>query len=79
MALSTGKQGTPSHKSSSGCQHRHQPIEIRRTIDLLAILQKSLERAIFYTFWYARFDCMALELRSQLYTFLWGGGGNITC
>ena len=40
------------------------------TIDLLAILQKSLDRAIFfYTILYARFDRVALELRSQLCTF----------
>ena len=38
-------------------------------IDLLAILQKSLDRAIFYTILHTRFDRVALELRSQLCTF----------
>ena len=41
-------------------------ISVYITIDLLAILQKSLDRA---TFLYTRFDGVASELRSQLCTF----------
>ena len=43
----------------------------RFLIDLLAILQKSLDRAIFVyiPFLYARLDRVALELRLQLCTF----------
>ena len=37
-------------------------------IDLLAILQKSLDRAIFCLISYPRFDRVALEPRSQLCT-----------
>ena len=39
------------------------------SMGLLAILQRSLNRALFYTFLYARFDRVALELLSLLYTF----------
>ena len=39
------------------------------SIDLLAILEKSLDRAIFLYNLYARLDRVALELRSQLCKF----------
>ena len=38
-------------------------------IDLLAILQKSLDRAIFLYILYARLDRVALELLTLLFTF----------
>ena len=42
----------------------------KTSIDPLAILQKSLDGAMFfYKILYARLDRVALELRSQLYTF----------
>ena len=42
---------------------------IKHLIDLSAILQKSLDRAVFYTILYARFDRVALEVPSLLCTF----------
>ena len=39
------------------------------SIDLLAIQQKSLDRALFYTLLYERLDRVALELQSLLCTF----------
>ena len=38
-------------------------------IDLSTLLQKSLDRALFYTFLYTRFDRVAFELLSLLCTF----------
>ena len=43
---------------------------LRSIIDLLAIPQKGLDRALFvYTFFYTRCNRVALKLLSQLYTF----------
>ena len=49
--------------------HRDKNEKGRHVIDLLAILQKSLDRALFDTFLNTRFDRVALELLSLLCTF----------
>ena len=50
-------------KSKAGC------LLIDMLIDVLAILQKSLDRPLFYTFLNKTFDRLALELLSLLCTF----------
>ena len=52
----------------NGCVHTR--ISSRYSLNIpLAILQKSLDRALFYTFLYTGFDRVAIELLSQLCTF----------
>ena len=52
------------------CDFKTHLLDLATTrIDLVAILQKSLDRALFYAILYARLYRVALEVLSQLCTF----------